>query len=239
MGEDGFYYYATFLDDERVTHERYEEIPAKTMWEMTDEVNDGKERLLFLTDKEAELRPPTENISKLMNNGFEFNSPPKLLIVLQHDGMFRRSAASCGRFRPKNQGDPTEPIYWERTLGSFTSPEEALEAEKKLDNFMLEVLIPLALQTNAMVICDAIAEFELSASFLRMVSVQRAKFSDGLPFTIVALTDKIQCLYNNEAAKCPLAIGTSPVAGLGQARSEAPQACCGGPELPCPRGQTS
>jgi hypothetical protein len=48
-----------------------------------------------------------------------------------------------------------------------------------------------------MVICDGIAEFELSASFLRMVDVQRAKFVDGLPFTIVAFADEMLGMYHN------------------------------------------
>ena len=44
MEEEGFDDNATVYEDEKFTQERYEEIQAKTMWEMTDDVNDGKQR---------------------------------------------------------------------------------------------------------------------------------------------------------------------------------------------------
>ena len=49
MEEEGFDDKASVLADEKFTQERYEEIQAKTMWAMTDEVNDSKQRLLFLS----------------------------------------------------------------------------------------------------------------------------------------------------------------------------------------------
>ena len=60
----------------------------------------------------------------------------------------------------------------------FLSTAEERAAEESIDVFMTEVLIPLAVRTNALVICDAVKQFELSSSFLRMVAVQRAKFGD-------------------------------------------------------------
>ena len=52
-------------------------------WEMTDEINDGKQRLLFLTNRQATILAQPDNISKLVTHAFEVNEPPKLLIVLR------------------------------------------------------------------------------------------------------------------------------------------------------------
>ena len=96
------------MEDEKFTQERYEEIQAKTMWEMTDDVNDGKQRLLFLTNKQAEVLAQPDNISKLMKNGFEFNEPPKLLIDLQWDGNFRRQIAAKRHLLWRDEGGKGE-----------------------------------------------------------------------------------------------------------------------------------
>jgi hypothetical protein len=52
--------------------------------------------------------------------------------------------------------------------------------------FMTNVLIPLAAQTQAVVLCDAVpSESVLSASFLRMYAVLKAKWSGPTPFTVL------------------------------------------------------
>ena len=43
---------------------------------------------------------------------------------------------------------------------------------------------------------------ELSASFLRMVAVQRASFGATLPFSVLAFTDEIHCFYANTDPSC-------------------------------------
>ena len=78
MEEEGFNDGASVLEDATISQERYEEIQAKTMWEMTDDVNDGKQTLLFLTNKQAELLAQPDNIGKLLTHGSEFNKQPKL-----------------------------------------------------------------------------------------------------------------------------------------------------------------
>ena len=158
---------------------------------------------------------------------------PKLLIVLQWDACFRLNIKAAG------PGNTVHNAY-ERTNGVFVSgDDDARTAESRLDQFMLDVLIPLAVRTNAIVICDAVKvrcikgldnpldvchmttthtntthlqpifsrrtsqEFELSASFLRMVAVQRASFNGStLPFSILAFTDEIHRFYQNADPNC-------------------------------------
>ena len=143
---------ASVLEDDQFTQERYEEIKARTMFNMIEEIDAGKQSLLFLTNKQAELLASPENVAKLVStlevNG-HVNGKPKLLIVLQWDGCFRAQLAAAA---PAN----TFHNAHERTNGAFLNGDDARAAESRLDRFMLEVLIPLAVQTNAMVICDAV-----------------------------------------------------------------------------------
>ena len=61
----------------------------------------------------------------------------------------------------------------------FLSTEDERLAEGKIDSFMADVLIPLAAQTNAVVLCNAIpALCILTASFTRMFAAQRARWGD-------------------------------------------------------------
>lgn len=211
---------ASVLEDEKLTHELYDEIKARTMFEMIEQIDGGKQSLLFLTNKQAELIASQENVAKLfiaLGVDGHVHSKPKLLIVLQWDGRFRAHIQAAG---PGN----TSYNAHERTNGPFLNGDDARTAESRLDQFMLDVLIPLAVRTNAIVICDAVKvqctphvttttpttfshhtsqEFELSASFLRMVAVQRASFNGGiLPFSILAFTDEIHCFYANADPKC-------------------------------------
>jgi|MDSY01.2.fsa_nt_gb hypothetical protein len=64
--------------------------------------------------------------------------------------------------------------------------------------FMADVILPLAVETQAVVLCDAIpGEDILSTSFLRMYSLMRAKWSGPPPFTVLSSTNVMQCLYAN------------------------------------------
>ena len=167
--EDGIDTASVFAEDDKFTQENFEEIKARTMHNMIEDVSSGQ-KLLFLTNAQANLLASPENIPKLMGpTGLDPKHDPKLLIVLQWDGDSRRHFSTF----PQNGAFPTKEM---RQNGPFETADEGRAAETRLDNFMREVLIPLAVQTNAVILCDAVHQFELSASFLRMVSVQRASF---------------------------------------------------------------
>ena len=71
-------------------------------------------------------------------------------------------------------------------------------AEGKVDTFMSEVLLPLAAETHAVVICNAIpGSCILSASFLRMYSAKRATWGEKNPFTILSVTNDLDAIYTN------------------------------------------
>ena len=61
---------------------------------MIEEIDGNKQQLLFLTNHQAELLAQPDNVAKLFN-ALDIRVPPKLLIVLQWDGHFRRQMAAA------------------------------------------------------------------------------------------------------------------------------------------------
>ena len=55
---------ASVLEDDKLTEERYEEIKARTMFSMLEDIDGGKQSLLFLTNKQAELLASPESLAK-------------------------------------------------------------------------------------------------------------------------------------------------------------------------------
>ena len=85
-------------------------------------------------------------------------------------------------------------VQWGRP--PFMSPAEERQAESRLDLFMSECLIPLAAETNAVVICGAIpARCILSASFTRMLTIAKAKWGGRPPFSVLSCTNDMGSLY--------------------------------------------
>ena len=64
--------------------------------------------------------------------------------------------------------------------------------------FMADVLIPLAAQTNAIVLCNAVhAECHLSTSFTRMYKAKRPQWKGDTPFTVLSTTCDMGQIYTN------------------------------------------
>ena len=178
------------VESEKITQERYEDIKARTMFGMVEDVS-PTQSLLFLTNAQAEVLSQTDSAIAKMLDALELPTA-KLLIILQPDMC---SPAWC-RTLPKEMGagNPRLPAS---PNGPFASPAEANEANAKLERFILEVIIPLAVQTNAIVLCTAVQENGFGAVFNRMVRMQQSKFSGKMPFSVIAMTDETSCFYSN------------------------------------------
>jgi len=171
--------------EEDITQERFEEIKARTMFEMVEEVNGGAQKLLFLTNAQADLLASSDANIKKMLGALEL-PPAKLLIVLGNDMNLGQAF-----FRSTHKDSPS-------MTKAFATPGEWRDAEANLDRFMLEVVLPVAIQTNAIIVCSAIQEMALSAAFLRMASLEQSKFAGGAkPFSVIATVGDIYNFYIN------------------------------------------
>lgn len=158
--------------EEDITQERFEEIKARTMFEMVEEVNGGAQKLLFLTNAQADLLATSDANIKKMLGALEL-PPAKLLIVLGNDLYLSQAYL---RSQHKEQIEKTR---------AFATSGEWRDADANLDRFMLEVVLPAAIQTSAIIVCSAIQEMALSAAFLRMASLEQSKFAGGAkPFSV-------------------------------------------------------
>jgi hypothetical protein len=81
----------------------------------------------------------------------------------------------------------------------FASQNEEIRANERLDHFMSSVILPLAAQTRAIILCNAISNIcALSSSLTRMLAVHRATWGKDTPFTVLSLTGNVQALYRNK-----------------------------------------
>ena len=85
-----------------------------------------------------------------------------------------------------------------RGVHPWHSHEEALAAEKKLDSFMSQVLVPIAAENNAVVVCDCLkGGCFLSASFHRVMALQAGKWVGKPPITVLSFSCDLHSLYRN------------------------------------------
>jgi len=184
----------TIFSQEEYNQERFEEIKARTMFQMVEDVNDGKQKLLFLTNMQADLIAGNSASVEKLIAALELDVKPKLLIQVAYD--INTKSFCCSLTDPENW---TAPYGTTMNRGPFATLDEEWDAEAKVDAFMLEVLIPLAVQTNALVVCSAVRECQLSASLMRMYEVLSAKYSPGPPpFSILAACGAICQMYKTK-----------------------------------------
>ena len=68
----------------------------------------------------------------------------------------------------------------------------------RLDRFVLEVVLPLAERTNALIVISGLKQHELSASFSRMHAIQKAKYGGKDPFSVVGFVSNLPAIISND-----------------------------------------
>ena len=178
-------------------------IKARTMYQMVEEIDGGARKLLFLSNVQAEqIAQRPESLQKMLD-ALEVGRP-QLLIDLITSGGFREYTSLA----PKN----TQGVLDDGFMGlladgpPFASREAERAAEAKIDSFMADILIPLAVNTHAVVLCNAVtANCILSRSFIRMYCLVRGKYADK-PLS--------PCLAPRAISKCCTAMRTRTRIGV-------------------------
>ena len=88
---------------------------------------------------------------------------------------------------------------------SFASRAEAAQATRRLTNFFKEVLLPLAAETNAIILCSAKTSDILSATLAEVLPLFTAKFGGKLPFTVFGIAPAINFAWQTLEAHNSLA----------------------------------
>ena len=152
-------------DEDDLSREQLQIIKAKTMFNMVEEMKDGKSKLLFLTHEQAEIISKSPIGVKKMLDALEVEKPSLVIEMLMSSG-FR---GYTNLFHKEYYGQVKSHAGILPDSSPFLSMEEEQAAEERIDRFMADVIIPLAAETHAVVVCNCVPhEDVLSTSFLRM-----------------------------------------------------------------------
>ena len=175
-----------------------DKLRAKAMYNLVEEIEvEGVEKkLLFLTNAQAELITRTPGSIKRLLEAFEMPEPRLVINLLYSQGTIADMLGQCDSGFVKNReyyGDGRV-----RNVHPWLSHEEALRAEKKLDSFMSQVLVPIAAENNAVVVCDCLkGGCFLSSSFHRVMALQAGKWVGKPPITVLSFSADLHALYRN------------------------------------------
>ena len=190
---------STVMDDEIIGKEELQMIKARTMFQMTEELNgvgdSGRKRLLFLTNSQAELIASSEASMQKMLEALEIPRPKLVINLLISQGHSEYIVKAMDAHKADGSWANAGLL---KDKGSFTSVDAEQKSLAKLDHFMASVILPLAAQTNAIIFCDACpASCMLAASLTRMLAVHRSTWGKEPPFTVVSGTCNVSVLYQN------------------------------------------
>ena len=187
---------AASVNQDNISMNEFHLIKARTMYQMVDEIDGGAKSLLFLTNPQAELIARSPMSLQKMLEALEVPKPSLVINLLCSCGFgdFTREFNASSYLQSAKKATPG-------VVGGrppFADRAEECEAEGRIDSFMMDVLIPLAASTRAIVICSAMpSECILTASFTRMFSVARSKWGSRVPFTILSTTNYVEACYRN------------------------------------------
>ena len=186
---------SSVMEDEDISREQLQIIKARTMYNMVEEVDDGKCKLLFLTNPQADLIASSPESVQKMLDALEIPKPSLVIELIKSWGL----GGSTRILAPELYAAERWCAGLKHDNASFLSREEESAAEARIDMFMADVIIPLAAQTNAVVLCNAVPDdCILSTSFTRMYSVARAKWHGPPPFTVISSTNALGFFYRND-----------------------------------------
>ena len=172
----------------------YSKLKVAALDQMVDRPKLGgiSRAVLFLQNKEADLLSETGAMEEKFLSTFGVNPRPKLVINLCMSKGFRDHVDSVRYF------DPAFSAGMVHGHPPWPNPDnfgEELDVEQKLQRFMSEVILPLAEQTNALILCSAIRGMcALTQALTKVVAVNRQRWAE-LPFSIVYTTPMMLHLY--------------------------------------------
>jgi hypothetical protein len=188
--------------EEDISQEQLQMIKARTMFQMTEEIFDdtggGRKRLLFLTNSQAEFLAGSSSSLQKMLEALEIPRPKLIINLLSSQGFtdYCKNMAAQRGGRMEDLGKEEPGLVPGR--GPFLTLDDEISAIEKLDHFMASVILPLAAQTQAIIICNACPKnCMLSSSLTRMLSVHRSKWGQDIPFTVLSVSANVPYLYQN------------------------------------------
>ena len=182
---------------EEAQSKELEEIRTRTMYKMVDSVSmsiggqSTTRNFVYLTHAQSFMFNSV-SIKKLLG-ALELKHEPQLCIRFLSSafGLEFSKSQSAGRKRTGRHSD--DPSFIEHgARGSIYPPvcntRDLLQADSKLLDFCKEVLLPLAISTNAVILMQGSSECDLAMTLQRACQSLFARYgADNLPFTIICV----------------------------------------------------
>jgi hypothetical protein len=168
---------------------------------------DAMVRLLYLTNMQAQLFN-AETVPKMMNT---FEVKQSSLVINLMDSYWYPISFETDTYKRWTRED------WDATAddhlieshncagftGPFASREEATLATRRLANFFKEVLLPLAAETNAILLCSAQNGCILSSILAEVMPLFSARYGGKLPFTVFGVGPAVNFTWNARVENAP------------------------------------
>ena len=167
----------------RSGNQELEDIKARTMWRMVEDIMVGSQakKVLFLSNRQAEILAHNQGSMAKVLDALEIPTPKLVVNLLKSS--------------PKG-------VFYSRghdNILPYVDSSDAMKAEARLEEFMRTVLIPLAVETNALVIGTANKdECLLTMAFSSAVEVEQAKWGSKAPFTFLGYSCSMKALYRSD-----------------------------------------
>ena len=185
-------------DSESLSEEKLRLIKARTMYQTVEVIpsSAGFRRLIFLTNAQAsDIAGSDESVRKLLD-ALELGEPKLVINLIESQG-FSEYVDARESWEGGMDGEDVGMVRGAGSAFGVTSKAER-EALDRLDAFMADTLIPLAVKTNAVVIAAGTPQScALARSLLRMTGLMRGKWGPELPFSIINLEVEGTSFYRN------------------------------------------
>ena len=164
------------------------EIRVKTMFNLVEDIQTsrGASRLLYLTNKQAEMFS-NDTVPKMLQ-AFDVHNPSLVIMLMASAGPEKLNTL------PDDASATERAEYYDvethsvtGNSSSFLTDEEGTGAQRRLTTFFKEVLLPLAAETNAIIICNGYAIDMLTRTLAEVVPMFAARHGGKTPFTVFAM----------------------------------------------------
>ncbi len=199
-----------------------DEMKVKTMFKMVQDVRikwEGTEvvkKVLYLTNHQASLFDTTA--MKKCIEALDIGKPKFVIILNGSVGSKTMMDIAHG----EKKGMPESEYIAGPYLSSEISPLDENITETQILLFMKNAILPLAKQTNALIIVQGANDCILSASLSKVALAEQARLGKECPFTVVALSMEFEVHYKAVLAKEKYSIASQLCLGSTDWKSRIP-----------------
>ena len=198
-GEDGkplvkdkgwprYYIDKYFIDKQEkgVVDKDVDEMKIQTMFKLVDECRvsaQGKDvikKVVYLTNTQASKFD--EDMMGKFLKALEITEPKFVIKLVDSEGI----ASQMRLAHPEKADSPEAEFGWSTFNSSELNTSDDRMVEQQIMLFMKNCILPLAVQTRALIIVSGSNDCYLTAALARVALAERAKYGKNCPFTIIA-----------------------------------------------------